>query len=313
MTVSAAEARMVARDAYLAYLPVVMAYGQLYAEAVDPSSPTFSGGFGRWTHRKSVLAVSGNRSIARTILDSAVWLDLTVGPWELSTAGEAVSDGSEVTITDLWGRKVLHVLGELNRSVVIADQCSSGGPSAESGFSVAGSRFVRVAVAVELDSDLDPERTSSVQRRRQVRQADWSKVPVAGEAPDPTEWHPYRTNVLSSLAFWRLVNFVLTLVSEDCLCRVSLERAAAIGIRPGSAWDGRLLSPGIIESIGAGMDDALSELLRSAGSRPDDRDPDGAEPVRFEHLERALAALRRYGPVDDRFFMGNRLAREVRR
>lgn len=304
MTVTAAEARTVARDAYLAYLPLVTTYGQLYAEAVDPHSPTFSGGFGRWTHRKSVLAVSGRRSIARTILHSTVWLDVDTGTWELSTAGEAVSDGPEVTITDLCGRNAMRVLGEPDFSFVIAGRCAPGGHSAESTFSVGDTRFVRATVAVELDGDLDAKRTSSVQRQWQVRAAEPPKVRHAGEALEPSAWPPYGSDVLSSLAFWQLVNFVLTLVSEECRRRVSLERVAEIGIRPGSPWDRRWLSPGIIDAIGSGMDDALTELLRSAGSRPDDGYPDAAESVLTEHLEGALDALRRSGPVDRRAAKG---------
>jgi hypothetical protein len=301
MTASAAQARTAARDAYLALFPLVTAYGLLYTETVDPASPTYAGGFGRWSHQRSVVAVAGYRPTARTILGSSVWLDVTSGPWVLSTPSGVGRDRRALVLTDLWGSTLLRVLGRGASSVVVMGPSRMGGVPAEAESLVRGTtRFVRAEVTVELDEDLDRDRALRLQRQCRARPAGAQHRPPDDGAPDPSRWWSYRPGIESTLAFWPLANFALTLVAEDRDHRALWERAAVIGVGPGRPWDERGLEPEIVDSIGAGMDDALSELLRSARSRPDGELPPSRAAARPDLIERALDALRSNGPVDER-------------
>ena len=49
-TVTAQEAREIAKDAYIFNYPLVMMYRTMYLQAIDAKSKSYSGGFGKWLH-----------------------------------------------------------------------------------------------------------------------------------------------------------------------------------------------------------------------------------------------------------------------
>jgi hypothetical protein len=48
--VTPAEARKIAREAYIFNYPLVMMYRTMYLQAIDTKSKSYSGGFGKWLH-----------------------------------------------------------------------------------------------------------------------------------------------------------------------------------------------------------------------------------------------------------------------
>ena len=74
-------ARMLAMDATIYGLPSVYQYAQMYVQAVDPASPTFTG-FDTWLHQRDVSTPEFDAFKTPNVdtLYSNVWLDLTEGP-----------------------------------------------------------------------------------------------------------------------------------------------------------------------------------------------------------------------------------------
>jgi hypothetical protein len=97
-------ARAVASVAYHFVYPLVASYCAMYHEAVDTSSPSFSGGFGAWRH----VGVSEDRKLGvgrprEAVVRSSVWLDLRSEPWWF-TVGEIPPEVRfTVQWVDLWG------------------------------------------------------------------------------------------------------------------------------------------------------------------------------------------------------------------
>ncbi len=54
-TVTAKEAREIAKEAYIFNYPLVMMYRNMYLQAIDTKSKSYSGGFGKWLHLGNAL------------------------------------------------------------------------------------------------------------------------------------------------------------------------------------------------------------------------------------------------------------------
>jgi len=76
-----AYARMLAMDATIYGLPSVYQYAQMYVQAVDPTSATYTG-FDAWFHQRDVATPEFNAFKTPNVdtLYSNAWLDLTEGP-----------------------------------------------------------------------------------------------------------------------------------------------------------------------------------------------------------------------------------------
>lgn len=91
--------------AYLFAFPMVTRYGDMYRQAIDTSSPTYSGGgFGTWRH----VAVRERRNHGsgrphETVLYSSSWLDLRSEPWWCTIDTVAADVRCAGRWVDLWG------------------------------------------------------------------------------------------------------------------------------------------------------------------------------------------------------------------
>lgn len=123
-------ARAIASTADLFAYPLVVSYRDMYGQALDPTSPTFSGGFGTWRHvmtddRRSIAA----GSLREPVLRSTIWLDLRAEPWWCDV-GEVASDVEfAAEWSDLWGF-LLVADRTAAQTVPVRPIASGGGPDA---------------------------------------------------------------------------------------------------------------------------------------------------------------------------------------
>lgn len=293
MTASAAQARTVARDTYLGLFPLVTAYGLMYTEAIDPFSPAYAGGFGRWSHRRSVVSISGHRSTAHTVLHSVIWLDVRSRPGVLSIPAGEAHEQRIVLVTDLWGSTLLALEGVEPASVAVVGPSWPGAMPSDAEHIAPGSAlFVRGEVSVEIDADLDRVAASRVRRGYRARSSGGNHRRPDDPAPPDPPWRPYHPGIESTLEFWPLANFALTQMAPTDECWALCERGAVIGVGPGRPWGEELFEPQILEAIGAGMDDALTDLLRSARSDAAGEAPPSSTASDPDFIDGALQALR---------------------
>ena len=76
------------------------------------------------------------------------------------------------------------------------------------------------------------------------------------------DWYVCSDRLLTSSEFWECACFALTLVATHPDDRAIYERIAEIGVAAGERW--RTLGSAQADAIEAGMDDALTDLLRAA-------------------------------------------------
>lgn len=264
-------ARAVSTVAYLFLFPLVVYYRDMYLQAIDPSSPVFSAGFGTW--RDVVVRqprVKSSRRPYEDVVYSTVWLDLRREPWWCEV-GEVRPELSFIGgIFDLWGFRVKECgarLGTRGPALVSAPLPLRGVPSnvetivrGESAFAalVTETRW-RDPYALPGDPPVRPgvvlQPMSTIRGRR-------------APAPSPPPAHGVPSGgVESGDEFWSVANHVLTLVTPNAEDRPVLDRIAEIGVAAGRPWEAAAFPEEVLEGIRAGMDDALNDLLEAAGQQ----------------------------------------------
>ncbi|MGI9613545.1 MAG: hypothetical protein ACR2QO_11580 [Acidimicrobiales bacterium] len=299
-------ARAIATTAYLFLYPLVIYYRDMYRQAIDISSPTFSGGFGTWRHAmvRERRRGGGGRPLGPT-LRSTIWLDLRSEPWWCSI-GETPSDVEfSARWSDLWG----FLLGPEGAApetahgspvLVSAPKLVRDVPSEIAGIVRGESAFVALTTETRwrdpfalpgvepIRPEIGLEPMSAIYRR-----------PVARPAPS-VGWYPWHDAVETTDEFWACANFALSLIEPAGQDAVVYERLAEIGVVGGRPWDASMFSDEAAAATQDGVDEAISQLLEAAGD-PSVRSSPGfrREDMDRDYFGRAARALDRYSPIEE--------------
>jgi len=294
MDLSPGQARAIAASGYVFLVPLVASYAAMYAEAVDPSSPDFEGGFGRWVHRRTAMSrVSDVAERHVTSLHSTTWLDVRAEPWIFPVP--PVGTSSTARVTDLWGHVVDEWTGrdsDANPLVIAADGWLGALPSETRGIVRGESPFVRCEMRVRLDEPVDLARVRKIQRGYRIEALSaWSGRPDP-PAVQVMGWWPCPREPLTSMGFWPLASFALSLTTPAPDDRGILERLTEIGVVPGRRWDASTMQPDVVQGIEDGMDEALTGLMREAGEFRYPTPPRSRDHADWDYFGHALASLR---------------------
>lgn len=267
-------ARAVATAADFFAYPLVAQYRDMYCQAIDASSPTFSGGFGTWRH---VAVREPRRDGAgrphEVVVYASVWLDLRSELW-WCTIGDLAPD---VNFTgrwvDLWGF-LLETDGTEHTSrrgpvLVSAPVAVHDVPDEVEGIIRGESGFVAFLTETRWrDPDALPD-AQPIQPEVVLEPVSTHlHRPVPQPAPALHSWPPCE-GFETTDDFWRCVNFVLTLIRPNPQDESILDRMDEIGVGAGRRWDASMFSDEVAEAIRAGVDDALSDLMGAAGEGDD--------------------------------------------
>jgi len=234
-------ARAIATIAYLFTYPLVMNYRGMYRQAIDPSAPAFTGGFGTWRHTHlSERRTSGPGRPREDALYSSIWLDLRSEPW-WCTIGAVSPEVSFVgRVVDLWG--------------FLVDDCESG-HRAQDPLLVARPAPVRdvpievsgvlqgesgFAVMLTVTRWRDPFKLTGSEPVRPdiVLEPVSSHLGRAAPRSAPTvTWWPWHDGLETTDEFWSCANLALSLITPNKDDRALLDRISEIGVVPGTSWD----------------------------------------------------------------------------
>ncbi len=147
--------RAVARTAYIFAFPLVLHYADLHAQAIDRSSPNYTG-FGTWRH--SYRAEQPRHAGLGESVESVAWIDVRAEPWVLGTLRGEGGCRSGTRIADLWGHvphKSTSKDGGADAScVIVTSPTWVGEIPGEVDHVVRGeSSFLRVVISTEVHSD----------------------------------------------------------------------------------------------------------------------------------------------------------------
>ena len=264
------EARAIAKEAYTFAYPLVMYYRTMYMQAIDASSESYSGGFGKWLHLGSSTPqdtdiVSPNNDTPY----SYAWVDLRAEPWVLTLPKIDTSRFYTSQWDDLWGF-VLDNPGSVEDgndgvAVLLAAPSWQGDLPAGVKRVVRGdSEFLGSLTRTQLSDAADMANVKRIQQQYKLEPLSfYLGKPAPKPAPDVT-WLPWKEGLETTDEFWTYANFVMSLTTPNPQDKPVLDRIAEIGIVAGQPWAAKSFSADVADAIAAGMKDALDALKKGS-------------------------------------------------
>jgi hypothetical protein len=260
--VGAADARAIAKDAYIFAYPLVLYYRTMYRQAIDTKSPSYTGGFGRWAHRKP--ATPAAKDIATPDVDtpySWAWVDLRAEPWVLTRPPSGGNRYFGSQWDDFWGF-VLDCPGSIldgddGGNYLLAPPGWKGRMPAGIKRAIAGeSSFLGTLTRTGQRGPGDAAAVAKIQQGYKLQPLSaYSKQPVPAAQP-AVEWPVWHEGSETGLGFFGYANFLLTFTTPDPKDAPMLQRIAHIGVVPGARWDEAQMDAAMRDAITAGIGDA---------------------------------------------------------
>ncbi len=262
--------RTTARDSYIFTYPLVMMYRTMYLQAIDETSPTFSGGMGQWLHLgtatpEDVDIVTPNNDTPY----SYAWLDLRAEPWVLTMPAIDADRFYTSQWDDLWGF-VLDNVGSVNDgndgvSVMLA------GPTWQGDLQDGIDRVIRGETSflstLTRTQALPTDEQGEVRRIQESYQLQPLSTYLGQPAAAPAEavdWMVWVEGTELGLGYWshaaRLLSFIEP-KAEDADAYAAL---AALGIERGQPFDLAALEDSQKAALQAGIDDARALMGEKA-------------------------------------------------
>jgi hypothetical protein len=270
MDVTPAHAKAISRAAYIFTFPLVVYYGEMYSQVIDTSSPTYSGGFGRWLHLRTATSQgSGSVSTPIDTLYSSAWLDLRAEPWVFEMPRAVSTRFQASRWVDLWGFDLDDIGfpdgGSDGAPVLFASPTWVGEVPAGIDHVVRGdSAFVRTLTCTQLCDPEDRVRIRNIQEQLSLASLSTHLGQPAPKPAPVVRWWRWREGIETTDEFWSCANFVMSLTATNRQDRSILDRLAEIGVKAGEPWDPVSLGSEMADAISAGLDDALTDLMRAA-------------------------------------------------
>jgi hypothetical protein len=292
-------ARAIATTAYIFAYPLVTRYQDMYRQAIDVSSPAYTGGFGTWRHVVShERRKNGSGRPKEAVLYSSIWLDLRAEPWCCTMSdvpSGAVCTGRWV---DLWG-----FLLESDRTLQMqpvssflasAPKGDHHAPPDIDGIVRGESEFAALLTETRWRDPYTLPNLEPIQPEIVLKPASLHSGHRPPQLAPAVNWWACDDDVETTDEFWSCANFALTLTTPNPQDETILERIAEIGISAGRRWDASTFPDEVADAIHRGVDDALSDLMEAA-TQWTDHDPNHLrrEAMDSNYFRRAIGALRR--------------------
>ena len=269
--VTPAEARKIAREAYIFNYPLVMYYRTMYLQAIDPKSRSYSGGFGKWLHLgtsspKDTDIVTPNNDSPY----SYAWVDLRAEPWVLTLPKIEAKRFYTSQWDDLWGF-VLDNPGSVEDgndgvTVMLASPTWKGElPKGVKRVIQGDTEFLGTLTRTQLFEPKDSPNVKKIQKEYKLQPL---STYLGKPAPKPAatiQWKPWKKGAETTAEFWSYVNFLLPLTTPNPQDKPVLDKMAKIGLGANAAKP----SAEIQTAMQQGMQDAQAELKKASTGKVD--------------------------------------------
>jgi hypothetical protein len=263
-----ADARAIAKEAYLYAFAMLENYQTWYKQAVDSSAPEYVGGFGNFRHYSEPFTPA-NHDVVTPNNDtpySWAWLDLRTEPWVLTVPAVPKSRYYVVQWVDLFTQNFAYVgvrsTGFGAGSYLIAGPEWHGAkpPGIREMFH-AETEIVGALVRTALDGPEDVPNVRAIQAQYKLQPLSAFLGKPAPPAAPPITFPAYDNTKASGHDFIAYLNFLLQFAEPPYPAEVAIrKRFETIGIGPGRTWDAAKVDPALLSAIDAGIADAKAEL-----------------------------------------------------
>ena len=269
--VTSAEAKKIAKEAYIFNYPLVMMYRTMYLQAIDTSSKSYSGGFGKWLHLgtsspKDTDIVSPNNDSPY----SYAWVDLRAEPWVLTLPKIEAKRFYTSQWDDLWGF-VIGNAGSVDDgndgvSVLLASPTWKGELSKGVNRVIQGDTdFLGTLTRTQLLEPKDLANVKKVQKAYKLQPLSTYLGKPAPPAAPAIDWKPWKEGSQATAEFWDYVNFLLPLTTPNPQDKPVLDKMAKIGLGAAASKPGAEIQAAMAE----GMKEALAEMKKAATGKVD--------------------------------------------
>jgi hypothetical protein len=263
---SAEKARAIAKEAYIFNYPLVLYYRTMYLQAIDPTSKSYSGGFGKWLHLgtstpKDTDIVSPNNDTPY----SYAWVDLRAEPWVLTMPKIEVKRFYTSQWDDLWGFVVGNAGsvddGNYGISVLLASPTWKGElPKGVKRVIQGDSEFLGSLTRTQLFEPKDLPNVKKIQKEYKLQPLSAYLGKPAPRTAPAIQWKPWKEGDETTPAFWDYVNFLLPFTTPNPQDMLVLDNMAKIGLGVNDAKP----NAEIQAAMKLGMQDALTELKKAS-------------------------------------------------
>jgi len=264
------EARKIAKDAYIFNYSLVMMYRTMYIQAIDPTSESYRGGFGKWLHLgtsspKDTDIVSPNNDSPY----SYAWVDTRAEPWVLTLPKIEKNRFYTSQWDDLWSFVIGNAGsvddGNDGGNFLLASPAWKGElPKGIKKVIQGDSAFLGSLTRTQLISPKDLPNVKKIQAQYKLQPLSaFLSKPAPAPAPR-INWKPWVEGAENTDEFWAYTNFLLALTTPNPQDKPVLERMAKIGLVAGKPWDSSAMGKGVQDAIAAGLQDGMDTLKKGS-------------------------------------------------
>jgi len=276
--VSPAEARAIAKEAWLyAYAPI-QGYQTFYGQALNPQAPGYVGGLNTFRHYsrtytpKDADIVTPNNDTPY----SWAWLDLRAEPIVLSLPSVPAPRYYVNQWFDLYTHNFAYTgvraTGRESGNYLFAGPNWKGEvPPGIARVYRAETEIVGTLTRTQLDGPADIPTLQALQAQyRLIPLSQYAGSPKPPAAP-PLNMPPWDKDKAEGIGFIGYLNAMLPLMPTVPSEKAAMERFAKIGIAPGKPFDPARLSPELRTAIEQGVQDATKQLTETAAVQKDSK------------------------------------------
>lgn len=301
------EIRATASEAYIALYPLVMNYRLMYRQAIDETSKSYAGGFGKWIHYQTATPDTKDISMPSTDTPySFAWVDLRTEPWVLTMPPVIEGRYYDSQWNDLWGY-VLDDPGAIRDGfvggnyLIVPPKWSGEVPKGIKRTIRGESVFLGTLTRTELLHKGDMPEVKMIQQCYSLKPL---SAFLGEQPPKPApavEWPVWYEGSERDSSFFGYANFLLLFVEPDPADKPLFDRIAALGIGAGRPWKPENMSPAVRRAIQAGIDDARMRMAAAAGKAEFTKIFGSRKKIGTNYLERSLGVfLHAFGKDSDR-------------
>jgi len=275
-TATSAEARTIAKEAYLYGFPVVEMYKTLYTQAVDKGGPNFKAPFNR----------IGNTAMVFTPKDTAfvtpnsdtpysfAWLDLRAEPMVLTLPVVETNRYYSVQLIDLFTQN-FHYLGTRTTGnkggnfLIAGPDWKGQSPAKVDGVVHSETSIAYALYRTQLFSNDDLPAVKHIQEGYTVTPLSRFQGAALPRQPAPIKWPEPETGMSETPDLFRYLSFMLAFAPPQVTEKELLKRFAKIGIEAGKPFSINELKPEQLEALKLGIADGKAEFAQFKKSKVD--------------------------------------------
>ncbi len=264
---AAADARAIAKEAYIYGFPMAVNYQTMYKQSIDTTNKDYRGPFNTLNSSKSV-ATPADKFVVTPNSDtpySYLWMDLRAEPMVITMPKIAPNRYYTAQLVDLYTYNFAYLgtraYGNDGGTFLIAGPGWNGAtPPGIKAVIRSETQFAYALFRTQLFNLADLPNVNKIQDQYKAQPLSAFLHQPAPAAAPAINWPKYADDMSTSPAMFPLVNFLFQFCPPNPSESALLARFARLNIGPGQTFDFNKFSPEIQQAIQEGIKDSAADV-----------------------------------------------------